>query len=54
MKYVMLLRIALVLMLLWFVGILSSYTIGGILHILPVATFIMIVLHFDGGKRICG
>jgi len=50
----MLLYIAAGLTAIWIVGMLTSYTIGGIIHILPLFSIIILVLNFDNGKRICG
>ncbi len=40
----MLLTIAIVLLILWFLGMISSYTLGGWLHILLIVALIALVL----------
>ena len=47
----MLYTIALVLLVLWFLGLVSSYTIGGFIHILLVVAIIMILLRVISGRR---
>ncbi len=47
----MLYTIALVLLVLWFLGLVSSYTVGGFIHILLVVAIIMILLRVISGRR---
>jgi len=47
----MLYTIALVLIVLWVLGLVSSYTIGGFIHILLVIAIIMILLNLIGGRK---
>ena len=47
----MLYIIAVVLIVLWLVGLLASYTMGGIIHILLVIAIIMILLNVIRGRR---
>ena len=47
----MLLTIAAVLAILWLVGLMSSYTFGGLLHILLVVALIVIVVNFLQGRK---
>ncbi len=47
----MLYTIALVLIVLWFLGLVSSYTIGGFIHILLVIAIIMILLRVINGRK---
>jgi len=47
----MLYTIAMVLIILWLLGMVSSYTIGGFIHILLVVAVIMILLRVIGGQR---
>jgi hypothetical protein len=47
----MLYTIALVLVILWLLGLVSSYTMGGFIHILLVVAIIMILLNFFSGRR---
>jgi hypothetical protein len=47
----MLYTVALVLIIAWLLGLLSSYTLGGFIHILLVVALVMIVLNLIQGKR---
>ncbi len=44
--------IAVVLIILWALGLVSSYTMGGFIHILLVLAVIMIVVRLIQGRRI--
>ncbi len=44
--------IALILIILWLLGMVSSYTIGGFIHILLVVAVIMLLVRLIQGKRI--
>ena len=48
----MLESIAIILIILWILGLVSSYTIGGFIHILLVIAIIVIVLRVIQGRRI--
>jgi hypothetical protein len=48
----MLYTIAIVLVILWLLGLVSSYTIGGFIHILLVIAVIMILVNVIKGKRV--
>jgi hypothetical protein len=48
----MLQTIAIILLVLWAVGLVSSYTIGGFIHILLVAAVIIILVRVIQGRRI--
>ncbi len=48
----MLYTIALVLIVLWLLGLVTSYTIGGFIHILVVVAIIMVLLRFIQGRRV--
>jgi hypothetical protein len=48
----MLETIAIVLIILWALGLVSSYTLGGFIHILLVIALIVIVLRVLQGRRI--
>ena len=48
----MLYTIAIVLLVLWAIGLLSSYTLGGFIHILLVIAIIAILLRIIRGKNI--
>ncbi len=47
----MLFTIAVVLLVLWLLGLVSSYTMGGFIHILLVVAIIMILVNFISGRR---
>ncbi|MCE5304682.1 MAG: lmo0937 family membrane protein [Chloroherpetonaceae bacterium] len=47
----MLYIIAVVLIILWLVGMVSSYTLGGFIHILIVVAVIMILVRLIRGPR---
>ncbi|MGB6008470.1 lmo0937 family membrane protein [Castellaniella sp.] len=48
----MLYTIAVVLLILWLLGLVSSYTIGGFIHILLVIAVIMILVRLISGRRL--
>lgn len=48
----MLYTIAVVLVILWLLGLVSSYTIGGFIHILLVVAVIIILLRVIQGRRV--
>jgi hypothetical protein len=48
----MLYTIAVVLMLLWLIGLVSSYTLGGALHLMLIIAIILIVLRVFTGRRV--
>ncbi len=47
----MLYTIAVVLLVLWLLGLVSSYTIGGFIHILLVIAVVMFLVGVIGGRR---
>jgi hypothetical protein len=47
----MLYTIAVVLLILWILGLVSSYTIGGLIHILLVVAVVMILVNVISGRR---
>lgn len=47
----MLWTIALVLIVLWLLGLVSSYTMGGFIHILLVIAIIMVLVNIIQGRR---
>ena len=47
----MLETLALLLIILWIVGLVSSYTLGGFIHILLVIAIIVILLRLIQGRR---
>jgi hypothetical protein len=48
----MLYTIAVILAVLWLLGLVSSYTMGGFIHILLVVAVIMIVVNLLGGRKV--
>jgi len=48
----MLYTIAIVLVVLWLLGLVTSFTMGGLLHILLVVAVIMIVVQLIQGRRV--
>jgi len=48
----MLESIAVILIILWLVGLVSSYTIGGFIHILLVVAIVVILIRFIQGRRV--
>jgi hypothetical protein len=49
--YLMLWTIAVILVILWALGLVSSYTLGGFIHILLVIAIIVIILGVIQGRR---
>jgi hypothetical protein len=47
----MLYTVAVVLIILWLLGLVSSYTMGGFIHILLVVAIIMILVNVIGGRK---
>jgi hypothetical protein len=48
----MLETIAVILIILWIVGFVSAYTMGGFIHILLVIAVVMIVVRLIQGRRV--
>ena len=48
----MLEMIAIVLVILWALGLVSSYTMGGLIHVLLVIAIVVILLRLIRGKRL--
>jgi len=48
----MLETIAVILLILWALGLVSSYTMGGFIHLLLVAALVVIVIRVIQGRRI--
>lgn len=46
----MLYTIAVVLIILWLLGLVSSYTLGGFIHVLLVIAIVMILLRIISGR----
>jgi hypothetical protein len=47
----MLYTIAVVLLILWLLGLVSSYTIGGFIHVLLVIAIVMVLLRVINGRK---
>jgi Family of unknown function (DUF5670) len=47
----MLYTIAVVLLILWLLGLVTSYTLGGFVHVLLVVAVIMILVNLISGRR---
>jgi hypothetical protein len=48
----MLYTIAIVLLVLWTMGLVSAYTVGGFIHVLLVLAIIVVLLQVISGRRI--
>jgi hypothetical protein len=48
----MLWTIAVVLLALWLLGLVSSYTMGGFIHVLLVVAVVMVLLRLIQGRRV--
>lgn len=46
----MLMTIAVILIVLWLLGMVSSYTIGGLIHILLVVAIVMVLIRVIQGR----
>jgi Family of unknown function (DUF5670) len=47
----MLYTIAVVLLILWLLGLVTSYTIGGFIHVLLVIALVVVLLRVIGGRN---
>ena len=47
----MLYTIAVVMIVLWLLGLVSSYTMGGLIHVLLVIAIIVVLLEVIGGRK---
>jgi Family of unknown function (DUF5670) len=50
-EHSMLYTIAVVLLILWVLGLVTSYTMGGFIHILLVVAVVMVLLNLVNGRR---
>jgi hypothetical protein len=50
----MLWTIAVILIVLWVLGLVSSYTMGGLIHVLLVIAVIVILVNIISGRRVVG
>ncbi len=48
----MLTTIAVILIVLWLIGVVTSYTLGGFIHILLVVAIIMILVRLIRGQKV--
>jgi hypothetical protein len=48
---IMLWTLAVVMLILWALGLVSSYTMGGLIHILLVAAIVVVLVNLIGGRR---
>lgn len=48
----MLYTIALILVVLWLLGLVTSYTLGGFIHLLVVIAVIVVLLRIISGRRV--
>ena len=48
----MLYTLAVVLIILWLLGVVSSYTMSGVIHILLVVALVMVLVRLISGRRI--
>ena len=48
----MIYTIAVILLVLWAVGLLSAYTLGGFIHVLLVIAIVMILVNLISGRRV--
>jgi hypothetical protein len=48
----MLLTIAVILLVLWMLGLVSSYTMGGFIHILLVIAIVVVLIRVIQGRKI--
>ncbi len=48
----MLWTIAAILLVLWLLGVVTSYTIGGLIHILLVIAIVILLVRLISGKRV--
>jgi hypothetical protein len=48
----MLYTIAVILLVLWLLGIVTSYTMGGLIHILLVVAIVVVLLNVIRGRRV--
>ena len=48
----MLWTIFVILLVLWLLGMVSSYTLGGFIHILLVIALVMLLINIIGGRRV--
>jgi len=47
----MLYTIVVIILVLWLLGLVTSYTLGGLIHILLVLALVMVLVNFFSGRR---
>jgi hypothetical protein len=47
----MLYTLAVILIILWLLGLATSYTMGGVIHVLLVVALVMVLVNFISGRR---
>jgi len=47
----MLYTLAVVLVILWLLGLVTSYTMGGVIHLLLVVALVMVLFNFFAGRK---
>jgi len=52
MEFIMLYTIAVILIILWLLGFMTSYTMGGIIHILLVIAIVVVLVRVIQGRKI--
>jgi hypothetical protein len=50
--FIMLTTVAIILLILWALGLVSAYTLGGFIHILLVVALVIIVIRVIQGRRL--
>ena len=50
----MLMTIAMILIVLWLLGMVTSYTMGGVIHILLVVALIVFLVRIIQGRKVVG
>ena len=48
----MLYTLAVILLILWVLGMVGSYTLGGLIHVLLLVALVMVVLSLVSGRRV--
>jgi len=48
----MLWTIAVILLILWLLGLASAYTVGGLIHLLLVVAIVVVVIQFLQGRKV--
>jgi hypothetical protein len=51
-EVIMLWTIAIILLVLWALGLVTSYTLGGFIHILIVAAIVLVLVRLIQGRRV--